>query len=332
MDVTIRGDGVAAYCCAHLLHKAGFHVAVERVDRPRLPVIMLGEQALALIRDVFEQPDILQDASRIVKRVVAWGEAAQPIAVEHSAVVVSEESLLALIRPAGLAESMPHEKPRWTVCAAPPLPAQTAQYSFGTRMAFPLPVTLHDYAEANTCWIESLDDGWLFLIPNAPLSGWLLAVGASPDLLLARSRVVAPEIAEAQPASARFPAHPRIAAPLCGDGWLACGTAAMAFDPICGDGTAHAIREAILAAAVIRALAGGARVDDLLSHYEARLTASFHRHLALCRGFYESGGSAPLWRAELDAINRGIRWCEAALAARPDFGYRLRGFELEAVR
>ncbi len=36
----------------------------------------------------------------------------------------------------------------------------------------------------------------------------------------------------------------------------------MAFDPICGDGTAHAIREAILAAAVIRALARGDPVND----------------------------------------------------------------------
>ena len=74
--------------------------------------------------------------------------------------------------------------------------------------------------------------------------------------------------------------------PLGANSWLACGTAAMAFDPICGDGTAHAIREAILAAAVIRALANGGPADELLAHYEARLTAGFHRHLTLCRQFY----------------------------------------------
>ena len=85
----------------------------------------------------------------------------------------------------------------------------------------------------------------------------------------------------------------------------------MAFDPICGDGTAHAIREAILASAVIRALAKGGSQNDLLSHYEARLTAGFQRHLAQCRQFYLSGGTGPLWTSELEAIDRGLQWCSA---------------------
>jgi hypothetical protein len=106
----------------------------------------------------------------------------------------------------------------------------------------------------------------------------------------------------------------------------------MAFDPICGDGTAHAIREAILASAVIRAIAGGGSRDDLLSHYKARLTAGFQRHLMLCRQFYLSGGTAGLWTSELESIDRGIQWCNAALANHAGFRYQLRGFELEAVR
>ena len=109
-------------------------------------------------------------------------------------------------------------------------------------------------------------------------------------------------------------------------------TAAMAFDPICGDGTAHAIREAILASAVIRALTDGGSTDHLLSHYEARLTAGFQRHLMLCRQFYLRGGTGALWRSELDAIDRGIQWADATLAKHVSFRYQLRGFELEAVR
>lgn len=105
----------------------------------------------------------------------------------------------------------------------------------------------------------------------------------------------------------------------------------MAFDPICGDGTGQAIREAILAAAVIRAAAKGNPAGPLLAHYEARLIAGFRRHLAMSRGFYQSGGTAPLWQAELAAIDRGIAWCDARLAAHAGFRYRLRGFELEAV-
>jgi hypothetical protein len=296
---------------------------------------MLGEQALALIRDVFEQPCLLHNLPRITKRIVAWGPAAKPLAVEHSAVVVSEEALLAAIRPTGIPEFNPTQETGWTICAARPLPAPTAEHRFGSRMASAAPVTLKDNSDPGACWIESLEGGWLFLIPNSPRSGWLLAVGGAPEVLLGQSRVVAAEVAHCGASGSEFPAYARIASPLCAPGWLACGTAAMAFDPICGDGAAHAIREAILASAVMRALANGGAAGGVLSHYQARLTAGFRRHLILCRGFYQSGGTTPLWISELDAIDRGIRWCHAQLDPQlktgAGFRYRLRGFELEAV-
>ena len=72
-DVIIRGDGVAAYCCAHLLKAAGFRVSLDQTERRRLPAIMLGEAALALIREVFEREDLFRDLPRIERRVVAWG-------------------------------------------------------------------------------------------------------------------------------------------------------------------------------------------------------------------------------------------------------------------
>jgi hypothetical protein len=323
--VIIRGDGVAAYCCAYLLHKAGLQVDLQPVDRPRLPVILLGDQALALIRDIFEQPGLLADAPRIRKRVVAWGADAAPVTVEHSAVLVSEETLLDAIRPELTAAA--DEEPRWTIYAARPLPSPSTEYSFGSRMASAIPVTVKEGAGSAGCWVESLDDGWLFLTPN-----WLLAVGASADTLLGRSRLVAAEIIRCGTARGTFPAYPRLALPLGAPGWLACGTAAMAFDPICGDGTAHAIREAILASAVIRALAAGGPADELLAHYEARLTAGFQRHLGFCRPFYLSGGTEPFWRSELAEVDRGVQWCAAALAKHASFRYQLRGLELEAVR
>jgi hypothetical protein len=323
--VTIRGDGVAAYCCAHLLNEAGFRVDLQPVHRPRLPVILLGEQALALIRDIFDKPELFEDARRIRKRVVAWGPGAKPIEVEHSAVVVLEEMLLDGIRPALIAEG--DREAAWTIFAARPLPAPTFEHCFGTRTASAVPVKLRETADPAACWIESLEDGWLFLVP-----GWLLAVGAPVETLLAKSRVIAHEVAHVGVSSGEFPSYARIAAPLCAPGWLACGTAAIAFDPICGDGTAHAIREAILASAVIRAVANGGSPDDLLSHYGARLTAGFRRHLMLCRQFYLSGGTGSLWATELNAIDRGIQWCNAELAKHSGFRYQLRGFELEAVR
>lgn len=328
MGVTIRGDGVAAYCCAYLLGKAGIQGVLERVDRPRLPAIMLSDHALALIRDVFENQDLFRDAPRVEKRIVAWGPDSKPLVLEHSAVVVSEDLLLASLNPeAGSAGA----ELDWTIHASRPLPGVVEEYRFGSRFASAVHVTLRD-SEPDTCRIESLENGWLFLIPDAPSSAWLLAVGGKPEVLLAASRMIANEIANVSETTGEFPAIPRIVSPLCGPGWLACGTAAMAFDPLCGDGTAHAIREAILASAVIRAIAKEGVNDDLLAHYEMRLTAGFRRHLALCLDFYLRGSSGPWWQHELKSIQEGIAWCDARLTAHRKFRYQLRGFELHALR
>ncbi len=320
----IRGDGVAASCCAYLLGKTGFHIELETVDRPRLPVILLGDRALALVRDIFGKRELLADAPRVRKRVVAWGPRAAPVTLEHSALIVAGEDLLDAIRPAAAPTgglNIP-----WTIHAARPLPAPATCHCFGSRLAQAVAVSLKPHADSETCWIESLGEGWLFLIP-----GWLLAVGNSAEFLLSRSRVVAAQIASCDAAQGSFPAYARIASLLAGPGWLASGTAAMAFDPICGDGTAHAVREAILASAVLRAIASGGNAPDLLAHYQARLTAGFQRHLLLCREFYRTGGNGPFWQSELEAIDRGIEWCKAALAEHGVFRYGLRGLELEPL-
>jgi flavin-dependent dehydrogenase len=314
-----------------LLGKAGLEVVLEPVDRPRLPAIMLSDHALALIRDIFDQNDLFRDASHIRKRMVAWGADSTLLALDHSAVVVSEESLLEELRPGlTLLESGPASD--WTIFASRPLPAPAQEHRFGTRMASAMAVSLKDGSATETCWIESLENGWLFLIPTASGSAWLLAVGSTPDALLTASRVIGDQIAQARAGAGQFPAYPRIVSPLSGEGWLACGTAAMAFDPLCGDGTAHAIREAILASAVLRAVTKNGPNDDILAHYGARLTAGFRRHLALCREFYSKGASGPWWRQELDAIQQGIAWCDNRLNTHGEFRYQLRDFELHALR
>ncbi len=325
-QIAIQGDGVAASCCAYLLGNAGLSVTLHPLDRPRLPAILLGDHALALIRDIFGRADLFGDAPKIRKRMVAWGAGSNVLAVDHSAVVVSEERLLKeLSRDLTLKDSKTAE---CTIYASRPLPAPVEEHPFGSRMASALAVRLKASSDPAACWIESLEDGWLFLIPNAPATAWLLAVGSAPTDLLAASKIIREQIADAHPESSKFPAYPRIVSPLCAEGWLACGTAAMAFDPLCGDGTGHAIREAILASAVIRA----AGKDDVLAHYDARLTAGFRRHLALCQGFYASGGDGPWWRRELDSIQQGIAWCDRRLAAHGDFRYQLRDFELHPLR
>jgi hypothetical protein len=324
MTTLIQGDGVAAWCCGLLLRRAGVEVRIRPARRSRLPAILLSDAALALMRDVFGAPELLRDCPRIVRRVVLWGGQAEPAQLDHGAVVVSEDRLrqaLATEDPDGRGG----EAADWSVIASRPLPVEISEQSFGSRSATAVPVELNGTAEPAACWMESLAGGWLFAVTEAPGAGWLLGVGAPPEELLAGSRLLAPRIAAIGEPTGAFPAAPRIVSPLSGPGWLACGSAAMAFDPICGDGTAHAIREAILAAAVIRAAAQGGDEASLRAHYEGRLRSGFRRHLDMCLAYYRSGGAGDWWRGEAEMLRRGIEWC----GPDPAFRYRLSGFDLE---
>jgi hypothetical protein len=105
----------------------------------------------------------------------------------------------------------------------------------------------------------------------------------------------------------------------------------MAFDPLCGDGTAHAIREAILAVAVVKAISDGGDAKQLLHHYEARLTAGFQRHLAVSLDFYQSGNSGTWWEQQKALLRQGLEWCASKLTEYGEFRYQLTGFELWSI-
>ena len=268
----------------------------------------------------------------IRKRIVAWGPGAEPMVLPHSAVVASEQTLLDRIPQLEI-----HEPDKngggpvaWTIFAARPLPQAIEEHHFGARIARVAAVKLTSKAQADACWIESLSDGWLFLLP-ADGSVWLLSVGSAVDSLLARSRVIADQVLEVCPQGSGFPSHPRIAQSLGAPGWLACGTAALGFDPLCGDGAGHAAREAILASAVVRAAIAGEDVSAIISHYRARLVIGFQRHLEVCEAFYRSGGQGPWWEEQLEALRRGVDWCKCERANIAPSRYRLNGFSLEAL-
>ena len=330
-STTVRGDSVAAWCCLHLLTSAGFPAVLERTGRPRLPAILLSDAALALIRDVFEKPGLFRSAHRITRRVVQWGRNAEPKVLDHGAVVVSERELLSELEQ-GLDPCRPRDgEAGFTIFAARPLPEDSIELSFGSRTAYAAQIRLLDRSDSASCWIESLETGWLFLIPNTEDSGWLLSVGRAPETMLEGSTLIAGRIASVSEPAAEFPASPRIVSPLSGPRWLACGTAGIAFDPICGDGTANAVREAILASAVVRAISAGGGAKALLDHYEARLILGFQRHLAASLNFYQPGHGGAWWDAESALLIRGFEWCAAQMRGRSEFRYRLEGFDLIAI-
>jgi len=327
MIVGIRGSGIAATTCAHLLNGAGLRVASEAAHRAPVPTILLSDPALALLRDIFGQSGLFADSPRIKRRVVAWGGA--PVVVPHGAALASEDAVqAALARDETVATGDPGD---FTIHAAPPMPLGEMRV-FGDRNAVATKVQLRDPACSQEGRVEAVSDGWLFLVPAGAGEGWLLGVGGTLDDLLAQSGLIAPVVDAIGAVSMPFLAAPRLHLPLCGDDWLACGTAALGFDPICGDGTAQSVREAILASAVLIGIAEGGDAAALLTHYQSMLIAAMRRHLLLCAQFYASGGTGDWWRAQHDALMDGHRWCTGLLAKIPEPAFVLDGIRLVARR
>src|SRR6266481_2151102 len=190
-EVLIQGEGIAASCCLRLLRHAGLRVAVDAMLRPKLPAVMLSETTQHLLRDVFEREDLFAAFPRIRRRVVKWEQNGEPLVLPHSAIIVSEKELLDRIQQ-GLAPGgeMKIGQADWTVFASSPLPPSSVEYHFGSRQAAASAVMLQRTCDAEACWIESLESGWLFLLPSGEGSGWLLSVGDSVESLLLPSRLI----------------------------------------------------------------------------------------------------------------------------------------------
>jgi 2-polyprenyl-6-methoxyphenol hydroxylase-like FAD-dependent oxidoreductase len=334
--VLIEGDGIAACCCAHLLRDSGLEVRLVSSTRPKPPTILVSEATQALLVDIFEDPNLFRGSAAIRKRIVAWGQDATPVTLPHMAFVVSEQALLDRLWPQIKAtEATAGQEADWRLFSSRTTPPLLPEEHFGSRIAQTQTVHINDSADRDACWVESLETGWLFLLPLKDGRGTLISVGGSPQEQLERSRLIGPHVAELQGTLSMFPAYPQILSQLCGrdqlgQAWLACGTAAMAFDPLCGEGAGNAAREAILAAAVIKASARGEAWEDLCAHYASRLLGGFLRHLSVCRGFYADGHAGPWWDRELALLDQGMEYVGAQSV---NWGrvYRLKGFDLEPI-
>jgi hypothetical protein len=311
------------------------HLALQLLESERvpLPAVLLSPATQILLQDVFEDCGLLEGFPVIRKRVVLWGTDAQRVELPHSGIVVPESRLLDRLWPR-IRLQWQGEIDRsadWRVFCSRASSSEGELHAFGSRIAAASQVQLSPQADSEACWVESVDSGWLFLLPNGSRAATLIGVGGELGMLLDNSRLIARQISAVDGANAAFPAYPRIRAPLCDVGWLACGSAAMGFDPICGEGAGHAVREAILVSAVLRAIAAEARPAELLAHYSSRLLAGFLRHLEICRQFYTAASCGEWWQSEIALLEKGIEWTRGQLPPHPPTQFRLVGFDLEAV-
>ncbi len=325
-EVLLRGDGLAVAACMSLLSRAGWQVFHELVERPKLPVVLLNGASQNLMRDVFASATLLDGLYPIDKRIVRWGTGSQTLTIPHQALAVAEQTLLDRLG----SQQLGNGSARYAIHAVKPLPLDHGEAVFGNRRAEAVAIRLRASSARHACWVESVPGGWLFAVSVSDDQAWMLAVGDRSEALLAQSAVVAEIVESLSIERSSFAACPRISDPLVGPNWLACGGAAMSFDPLCGEGTGHALREAILATAILKAHERGQDWAAMQSLYEQRLRGGMRRHLEQCHQLYSSGGESEWWNSELASVETGLRRIEREHQWAPAF--RLEGFDLVPLK
>lgn len=329
-QVYVEGDGIASVCVTRLLRDAGIPVVSEKKPRPQVAAILLSQATQHLLQEIFtatsSNNDLFEGFIPIRRRIVLWGTGQEPIDVPHFGLVAPEGVLLQRLWEQASSESDQAGSTtisEWTIKTLASSTTAKPPLRIGDRHAHIALAQLQISAPRDACWIESVNDGWLFLLPRGGTEATLMAVGDEPQTSLQSSKLISHQLNSVAPTSAVIAASPQLAATLAEPGMIACGSAAMNFDPLCGEGAGNAVREAFLAAAVVRAALQGESAADLTRHYEDRLWRGFARHLEVCLQFYQTGGTSDFWREQVDALHNGMPHVTALLSQSPAHRYRL---------
>lgn len=302
--VSVQGSGPAALTCALLLARDGFPVTLTEPAPPPAPPaeLVLNAATIRLLTDVWEDPGLVDGAHRLTGRWVRWGSDATPVQVAAAAVVVDGPELCSTLErrlPAEVEREV--ERPAdWTVHASP-RPASNPPV--GRRVLLAGHVRSADGGISRTA---TTGRGWIHLVPLGDGRGLVRA--ATPVPPDDPEGFLADELADTgldewvtePPGQVTVgPAAPWLARQRAEPGRIHIGGAVLRLDPVSGSGVGHAVRTAILAAAMLSEIRDGKPAADLLGQYHRRLGAAFHRHLCGCAAHYRTAFDSADWLGEL---------------------------------
>ncbi|HEX4556900.1 MAG TPA: hypothetical protein VH249_23120 [Xanthobacteraceae bacterium] len=333
--VLVRGDGLAGITAAKLLRDRGAEVRI--VAGPRRPgrIVAIPIETLRLAADLFEvEFAALQIGARVERRRVDWAAGSAATVAQVAFVCDIADFAAALARPlrdAGCLAVTADDDADW-ILEASGRPARDALRA-GQRVGQFARVA--GMACEPSIAVTATSRGWVFAAPHP--AGGLAVLLASPsaaraaasrddvaDRLVEAGYVIsAGDVAEiGQPESIA----PALAQTPHAEARLTVGDAALALDPLRGDGAGFALRGALLAQAVLAAVERGEDRERCLGHYAGRLRAVFASHLHGCVPHYRAARHAAVWRHEVAVME--------ALARRlavDSFGFRVQGRDLVAM-
>ena len=282
--------------------------------------ILLSEKTARLLTAIWDDPMLLAGTHPIRERAVSW-EAARDVEVLPSPGIALDIDDLIQRLEAGL--SLPPSAAdatsdaAWIVDTRPgstgPSDADSPMCAFGDRHAWFSQVELRTDSRDDLCIMESVADGWAFLLPTGGGLASLQFVSIpscvpppSPAEVGAATRAIRDAIGNVGAWSDPIPCMPRARLPPTSAGRLAVGEGALAFDPISGDGVGHALRGAVLAATTLDDIVSGKETAECLHDYANTLRRAMAQHLRTCLGLYRDAPLAAAWRKEIGAMETGV--------------------------
>lgn len=327
--ITVEGGGAAAGLARATFARAGCAVAAAPGSGGRAPLLVtLNEPTLFLFADLFgaaASRSLLSSGMPLSRRVVAWSGGA-PLRGPARLLLVPLARVAAVAAQA--ATSRPGDAPPMVVTCRGR--AYNSGGPVGPRFAFVWNDVPAKPIDAGAGWTVAARGGWAFTAATGAGHSMVQAVVPEDDEARAAAvAVVALSIATVRhgfapgrPADFRGDASPRLGAALAGRAF-ALGDEHLALDPLCGDGIGHALRAAVLLAALARArlFASGTGA----SIYERRMRAAFVAHLRNCETYYAHIAEAAAWRPAVREMRSRRRLEEAILASTDSPAYRLDG-------
>lgn len=360
----IIGSGVAGLTCAYLLARQGWEIEIYKSSSRISPTLVLNDITCDLLQDIWQLEDkFWQNFYVLDRRRIRWGMEASVLNIEQLSMVINGNCLVKLLEKrllqvykqgVYLNESPPkldqanifdfgHD---WVVDAGGRKSAiaqnlgKGKRHMFGRRCILSTEVKLSKGSHQTACWMETVADGWMFLVPLGEHRGLLqymvpiVREEASQMLMhsVEASQTIKSLVDSFLSSIAVFPAFPQMLSSLCSHQWIAVGDAAISFDPISGDGTGYAIRGAILATSVMNSIAfQNLANNQYLHHYTQRLQSTFVSHLKQCLKYYSAAFSSSTWKAETKPIQDFLYNNRYEFVTTDSFVYRLNKLNLVPV-